>query len=172
MKSITKQKMDPIDVSTLLTHEIAALLHGADRDGIAAAEELRQELDVFRRITRQEDAVHPAWVQWELDRARTAVETGAETPGLLGAEQLVRAPEPTAQMDALWSFFETAVHVPEETDRQTLLDLAETLAGLWGLEDQHREGMDAEDHPATLEELRHELEEVRTLLRLDETWEE
>ena len=171
MKADTKQRMAPIDVSTLLTHEIAALLHGADQDGIAAAEELCRELDVLRRVTRQEDAVHPAWVQWELDRAK-AVAAGVGTPSLLSAEQLTRVPAPTLQMEAVWSLFETAVHVPEETDRQTLLDLTETLAGLWGLHDRLQDGGDDEEHSASLEELRIELGKVRALLRLDETGEE
>ncbi len=168
MKANTRTALTPLDLCILISHETVSLLN-TDAEALNAALRLRTGLDVFAAANELSGEVIPllAWIDQEMESARQFTATEQDTPHLLGPDRLLPVPDATAQLDAVWMLFQTAVKAPEDY-RQTLLETAKTLTEMGGLEDM----LLTTHAPAAgflrAEDLRAELDEVRMALQSQE----
>lgn len=167
MQSRERTPFTPADLCALIAHETAELLYGLGADSIPSAETLREGLTVFAAAAGAPDiSTHLAWIDSEMESAREFERTGQDTVHLLAPDWLAVVPDAAVQMEAVWEIFRTAVRLPEQQDRQTLQELAVTLADMGGLSGVLL-GTPLPDGPKlTVAELQNELAVVHTVLRV------
>ena len=165
MKDRGRNDFTPSDLCGLIAHETAVLLYGVDADGIPSAESLREGLVVFAAAAGVTDiSTHLAWIDSELESAREFERTGQDTPHLLDPNRLNLVPDAAVQMEAVWEFFRTAVHLPGQKEREVLQALAVTLADMGGLSDVLLGTPMPEGPRLTVDDLRSDLAEVSAVL--------
>ena len=167
MTTATRTALTPLDLCTLIAHEAVSLL-SADAGAVKTAAQLREGLSILAAANGlTNDAVTLlAWIDQEMESTRRFAATGKDTPPLIDPDSLLPVPDAAAQLEMVWALFETAVDQPQE-QRQVLLDTARTLTGMGGLEDMLLTGNVLDVGFLTAEDLRAELDKVRTALRTE-----
>ncbi len=175
MMTQVRQNADPIDLCGLIACETAALLHGADEDGVECGKTLRAGLETYAAVCGLEEDVktHLAWLDSDLDGAKHSADTGEDTPRLLDLDRLPGTPSAAMLTELLWGLFQATVQMEDAEKRGTLLELARTVTDLGGLEDKVLYGFEPEDNAASYERYRECVEEARSALdSMEETAEE
>lgn len=169
MKAETRTTLTTLDLCTLIAHEAVSLLI-TDADALDTAAQLREGLSILAAANGLADDAGDllAWIDHEMASAQRFNDTGKDTPHLVDPDSLLPVPEAAAQLNAVWTLFQTAVDQPQE-QRRILLNTARTVTEMGGLEDM----LLTTNIPAvgflSAEDLRVELEEVRTALQAQNT---
>jgi len=154
----------PIDLCGLIACETAALLHGADKDGVICGKALRTGLEIYAEVYGLEVKTHLAWIDSELTRAEHFADTGEDAPYLLDPNRLPDTPNAAILTELLWGLFQAAVLSEDAEKRGALLELARTVTDLGGLEEKVLYGFKPDECAASYERYRECLEAVRPAL--------
>ena len=156
-------RMTPMDLCGLITHETVELLQTSGKDGLSSAMAMRTGLVAYAVANGLASHIndHLAWIDNELEQVspRDGVE-GVQR--LREAEMPLLTPAPATQMDAVWMLFQAAVQSPRPRERNALLELAQTITAMSGLEDTLLEA--EEEDTQHFAHIRAELDEVRQAL--------
>ena len=159
-------RMTSMDLCGLITHETVDLLQTSGKDGASSAMAMRTGLVAYATANGLASGIdgHLAWIDNELEQVspRDGVE-GVQR--LREAEMPLLTPAPATQMDAVWMLFRAAVQSPLSRERRALLELAQTITGMSGLEDRLLET--AEEDTQLFAHIRAEVDEVRQALHDD-----
>lgn len=161
-----KVNMTPMDLCGLITHETVDLLQCSGKDGANSAAAMRTGLVAFAAANGLASGIdaHLAWIDNELEQVNPPDGTWG-VQRLCEAEMSLLTPGPATQMDAVWMLFQAAVKCPQLRERNALLELAQTITAMSGLEDTLLEA--AGEDTQLFEHIRAELGEVHQALRGD-----
>lgn len=167
MKPETGIPLTPSDLCILIAHETAALLYDAGADGIPSAETLRSGLITYAASAGLQAGIdtHLAWIDSECRSAQEFEHTGEDAAPLLALDKLHAVPDASMQLEAIWELFRTAVRLPYQQDRKTMLLLADELSSMGGLPDILSGTAVPEGPYLTTAGLREELTEVSAALQ-------
>lgn len=161
-----KTKMAPMELCGLITHETVDLLQCSGKDGVSSAIAMRTGLVAFAAANELSSSIdaHLAWIDNELEQVNPPDGTEG-VQRLREADADLLTPDPATQMDVVWMLFQTAVKSPQRRERNALLELAQTITAMSGLEDTLLET--AEEDTQLFEHIQAELDEVHQALHGD-----
>jgi len=147
----------------LIAHETVDILQGAGEGSVNTAMAMRAGLVVFAAANGLVSSVndHLAWIDRELRLAKQPDPAAADGQHLLEPDRSMAVPK-AAQMDIVWGLFQAAVQAERFRERKALLELAQTLTGMCGLNGALLET--AMEDTQIYEQLHAELDEVRQAL--------
>ena len=165
MTTATRTTLTPLDLCTLIAHETVSLLC-TDAEALETAAQLREGLTVLAAAKGLTDDAGDllTWIDQEAEAARQFTATGTDAPHLIDPDSLLPTPDAATQMEIVWVLFQAAVDQPQE-QRRVLLDTARTLTEMGGLEDMLLTANAPAAGSLTAEDLRTELDRVRTALQ-------
>ena len=157
------KSLSHLEVATLMAHETVSLLDDRMMDTVG---EFRTALETLCTVHNlgEDGNTLLAWVDSEISSARTGYFT--DLPHLIHSDNLELVPHAGAQLDAVWTLFETAAMEECGSEaRKILLDTARTLTQRNGLDELM---LTAEHHDMMLDAgtLQEELYDARENLAL------
>ena len=167
MTTATRTALTPLDLCTLIAHETVSLLN-TDAEALGTAARFREGLVVFSAAKELTDDASDllTWIDQEVESAKQFAATEMDGPHLIDPDSLLPTPDAATQLDVVWALFQTSVDLPKK-QRQILLSTARALTEMGGLEDMLLTANDPAAGSLTAEDLRIELEDVRTALQTE-----
>ena len=104
------------------------------------------------------------WIDREVESAKQFADTGTDAPPLIDPDSLLPTPDAATQLEMILALFQTSVDLPQE-QRRVLLDTARALTEMGGLEDMLLTASAPSADILTAEDLRMELDELRSALQ-------
>ena len=167
MTTAIRTTLTPLDLCTLIAHETVSLLN-ADAEALGTAAQLREGLTVLAAAKELTDDASDllTWIDQEVESAKQFTATETDGPHLIDPDSLLPTPDAATQLDVVWALFQISVDLPKK-QRQILLSTARALTEMGGLEDMLLTANDPAAGSLTAEDLRIELEDVRTALQTE-----
>ena len=126
------------EVCTLIAHEAVALLDTVQTEIPQCVKEFRTALEAFNTVhdLGKDGEALLAWLDMEIDSAERFVADGVNLPNMIDMCRLDTVPDAAAQMDIVWTLFETAAMEGCGLEqRQALLNTARTITEMCGMDE-------------------------------------